>query len=115
LVANQPTINDEAVDLVNLLKDRSGGYLPESSGEEGQMNKLIDQKVFAFRKIHADLREIIKHDKCRACTCFHGDILAKVQDTLKRFNESEPEHKLDDIEADFERWTKDVDLLKAHG
>ena len=41
--------------------------------------------------------------------------LAKVQDALKRFNESEPERTLPEIEADFERWAKDVDLLKAHG
>ena len=76
---------------------------------------IAQQKAAAFRKIHAEFKEIIKHDKCRYCTCFHGDVLDKIQDTLKRFNESEPEHKLDEIEADFESWSKDVDLLKAHG
>lgn len=75
----------------------------------------IEQKVNAFRKIHADFKEIIKHGKCRYCTCFHGDVLEKVYDTLRRFNESEPKHSLDDIEANFETWAKDVDLLKAHG
>lgn len=77
--------------------------------------QAIEQKILAFRQIHNEFKEIIKHDKCRTCTCFHSDVLSKVQDTLKRFNESEPEHKLDEIEADFERWTKDVDHLKAHG
>lgn len=76
--------------------------------------QTVEQKVLAFKKIHADFKEIIKHDKCRYCTCFHGDVLDKVHDTLRRFNESEPKYKLDDIEADFESWAKDVDLLKAH-
>lgn len=75
----------------------------------------IEIKVLAFRQIHEALKAIIKHDKCRTCTCFHGDVLAKVQDALKSFNEREPGHKLPEIEADFERWGKDVDLLKAHG
>jgi hypothetical protein len=79
------------------------------------MKTVVEQKIVAFRKIHAELKEILTHDKCRACTCFHGDVLAKVQDTLKRFNESEPAHKLNEVEADFDRWAKDVDLLKAHG
>jgi len=75
----------------------------------------IEQKIRAFRQIHKELKAIIKHDKCRTCTCFHTDVLSKVQDTLKRFNESEPGYKLEEIEADFERWAKDVDPLKAHG
>jgi hypothetical protein len=79
------------------------------------MNPAVKDKIAAFRKIHADLKEILKHDKCRACTCFHGDVLGKVQETLKRFNENEPAHKLEDVEADFDKWAKDVDLLKAHG
>lgn len=78
-------------------------------------HQIAERKVFAFRKIHADFKEIIKGDKCLYCTCFQGDVLDKVHDTLKRFNESEPEHRLNDIEADFERWAKDVDPLKAHG
>ena len=79
------------------------------------MNTAVERKIAAFRKIHTDLKEILKQDRCRTCTCFHGDLLAKVQDTLKRFNESEPAHKLEDVEADFDRWVQDIDLLKAHG
>jgi hypothetical protein len=77
--------------------------------------QAAEQKILAFRQIHSTLKDIIKQDKCRTCTCFHDDVLAKVQDTLKRFNETQPEHRLDDIEADFERWTKHADPLKAHG
>jgi hypothetical protein len=77
--------------------------------------QVVEQKVFAFKQIHGALKDVVAHDTCRTCTCFHGDVLAKVQDALKRFNESEPEHTLPEIEADFERWAKDVDLLKAHG
>jgi hypothetical protein len=75
----------------------------------------FEQKVLAFRRVHAEFKEVVKHDKCRTCTCFHGDVLAKVRDTLKRFNESEPEYKLLEIESDFERWALEVDRLKAHG
>lgn len=77
--------------------------------------QAIEQKTLAFRQIHNEFKEIMKHEKCRTCTCFYSDVLSKVQDTLKRFNESEPTQKLDEIEADFERWTSEVDLLKAHG
>jgi hypothetical protein len=77
--------------------------------------KASEQKILAFQQIHHELKEIIKHDKCRTCSCFHADVLSKVQDTLRRFNENEPGHRLGEIEADFERWSKNVDLLKAHG
>jgi hypothetical protein len=77
--------------------------------------QAAEQKILAFRQINSTLKDIIKQDKCLTCACFHDDVLAKVQDTLKRFNETQPEHRLDDIEADFERWTKDADLFKAHG
>lgn len=77
--------------------------------------QAAEQKILAFKKIHAALKDIIKYDKCRTCTCFHRDVLAKIQDALKHFNESEPEYHLDDIKTDFESWTKDVDLLKSHG
>ena len=77
--------------------------------------QAVELKVLAFRKVHAAFKEVIGHDKCRYCTCFHGDVLDKVYDTLKRFNESDPERRLDEIEADFERWAKNIDLLKMHG
>jgi hypothetical protein len=89
----------------------SGGWNEDMVTEP----KIIEQKVIAFRKIHADFKEIVQQDKCRFCTCFHGDVLDKVHDTLKRFNESQPEHSLPDIQADFENWTIEVDLLKSHG
>lgn len=77
--------------------------------------QVIQQKVNAFQKIHAELSEIIKHDKCRYCTCFHGDVLDRVSDTLKHFNESQPEYGLNDIQEDFENWSKDIDQFKMHG
>ena len=77
--------------------------------------QVVEQKILAFKQIHGALKDVLAHAKCRPRTGFNGDVLAKVQDALKRFNESEPEHRLPDIEADFELWDKDVDLLKAHG
>jgi hypothetical protein len=73
------------------------------------------QKIEAFKKIHADFIDIVKHEKCRTCSCFYGDVLNKVYDKLKRVREIESNHDLLQIENDFERWLKDVDLLKAHG
>jgi len=77
--------------------------------------QAVQQKLSAFKKIHADFSDIIKHDKCRYCTCFHGDVLDKVHDALKRFNESLPEYSLKGIQDDFESWMKDLDLTKRHG
>jgi len=88
-------------------------YLSHIGGTMEQ--QIIQQKVLAFKKIHADFSDIIKHDRCRYCSCFHGDVLDKVYDSLKRFNESYPEHSLNDIQADFEGWTKDLDQFKMHG
>lgn len=76
---------------------------------------VTHQTVLAFQKIHADFSNIVKHDKCRYCSCFHGDVLDRVCDTLKRFNENQPEHSLDGIQADFENWRKDLDRFKLHG
>jgi hypothetical protein len=78
-------------------------------------SQIAEKKVIAIRKIHSDFKEIVKHEKCRTCSCFHGDILYTVYDTIKRFNESQPEHLLNDIHADFEIWSKNVDQLKMHG
>lgn len=77
--------------------------------------QVVEQKADAFRQIHNALKEVVSHKKCATCTCFHGDVLAKVQNALKQFNESEPENQLADIEADFERWSKEADPFTAHG
>lgn len=69
----------------------------------------------AFKKIHADFKDILKHEKCRTCSCFYGDVLNSIYDKIKRFREIESDHKLVEIENDFERWIKEADLLKAHG
>ncbi len=77
--------------------------------------QVAEQKAAAFRQIHKALKDVVKHKKCATCTCFHSDVLAKVQNALRQFNENKPEHKLADIEADFDRWAKAVDPFTAHG
>ena len=88
-------------------------YLSHIGGTMEQ--QIIQQKVLAFKNIHADFSDIIKHDRCRYCSCFHGDVLDRVCDTLKRFNENHPEHSLDAIQANFENWREDLDRFKLHG
>lgn len=77
--------------------------------------RILEEKAIAFRRIHADLKEVMKQDQCRLCSCFHADVLEKVYQTLKSFNDSEPEHRLVDILSDFEDWTRDFDRFKMHG
>ena len=78
-------------------------------------SQVLKEKILAFEKVHAALKDVVKHDKCRLCSCFHADVLEKVYQTLQCFNDSVPEHRLDEIQADFENWARDLDQLKLHG
>lgn len=76
---------------------------------------VLKEKILAFEKVHAALKDVVKHDKCRLCSCFHADVLEKVYLTLKCFNDIVPEHRLDEIQADFENWARDLHQFKLHG
>jgi hypothetical protein len=76
---------------------------------------IAKEKVLAITRIHKEFKEIIKHDKCRYCSCFHRDVLDKVYDRLKSFNAGQSVYNLKKIQADFENWARDLDLLKMHG
>jgi hypothetical protein len=78
-------------------------------------HSLNAQKIMAFKKIHADFRDIMKHEKCRTCACFYGDVLNGVYDKIKKFGEIENDPHLVEIENDFERWIREADSLKTHG
>ncbi len=78
-------------------------------------SQVLKDKVLAFKKIHADLKDVVKHYKCRLCSCFHADVLEKVYQALKSFNDNVPEYRLDEIQADFENWARDLDQFKLHG
>jgi hypothetical protein len=76
---------------------------------------LNAQKILAFKKIHADFQTIMKHEKCRTCACFYGDVLTGVYEKIRRFRETDPERSVAWIEKDFERWLREADALKTHG
>jgi hypothetical protein len=76
---------------------------------------LNAQKIMAFKKIHADFNDIMKHEKCRTCSCFYGDVLNSVYERIRRFREIEPDRSLAIIEHDLEHWLREADLLKTHG
>lgn len=73
------------------------------------------QKLSAFKKIHEDFKEILKYEKCRTCSCFYGDVLNSIYEKIKRFRAIESDHRLVEIENDFERWIKEADFLNMHG
>lgn len=73
------------------------------------------QKIIAFKKFYADLKDIISHEKCRTCSCFYGDVLNNVYEKIKKFQEIESDQNLVQIGNDFDRWIKEAELLKAHG
>ena len=74
-----------------------------------------ETKINAFQKIHAEFEDILKHEKCRSCSCFYADVLNSILVKLKIFRDGESDHRLAAIENDLERWVKDADLLKMHG
>jgi hypothetical protein len=73
------------------------------------------QKIKAFERIHTDFQEILKHEKCRTCACFYGDVLNSIYDKIKGFQKTESQRRLVEIEKDFERWIKEAAFLKMHG
>jgi hypothetical protein len=78
-------------------------------------SSLNAQKIMAFKKIHADFRDIMKHEKCRTCACFYGDVLNSVYEKVRDFNEIEPDRPVARIEKDFERWLSEAARRKTHG
>jgi len=73
------------------------------------------QKIAAIKKIHAEFEDILKHEKCRSCSCFHGDILNSLFEKISRFRKAESDDSLVKIQDDFARWIKEADFLKMHG
>jgi hypothetical protein len=73
------------------------------------------QKIEAFERIHSDFQEILQHEKCRTCSCFYADVLNSIYDKIKRFRKTESDHRLVEIESDFEHWIKEAAFLNMHG
>jgi len=74
-----------------------------------------EQKIKAVKTIHAEFQDILKHEKCRTCSCFYGDVLTSIYEKIKKFRKIESDHSLADIENDFERWIKEANFLNMHG
>jgi len=74
-----------------------------------------DQKIDAFKKIHADLSDIVTLKKCRTCACFYKDVLNIVYEKIRSFREIESDNSLAGIEDDFARWVKGATLQQTHG
>ena len=73
------------------------------------------QKINAVKTIHAEFENILKHEKCRTCSCLYGDVLNGILEKIKTLNMTNPDPKIARIESDFERWTKEADVLNMHG
>ena len=74
-----------------------------------------EQKIKAIKTIHAEFQDILKHEKCRSCSCFYGDVLNSTFEKIKRFRTTIADYTLTKIEKDFEHWIKEAGLLKLHG
>lgn len=74
-----------------------------------------EQKINAVKKIHADFIDILKHEKCRSCSCFYGDVLISVFEKIKKLRKTESDYSLIKIEEDFDSWIKEANSLKMHG
>ena len=76
---------------------------------------LKEQKIAAFQKIHGDFREIMKKERCRACSCFYGDVLSQVYEKIRSFQEVNSDLTVKKIQNDFEKWLKASGPLNMHG
>jgi hypothetical protein len=73
------------------------------------------QKINVVKAIHTEFENILKHEKCRTCSCLYGEVLNGILEKIKAFNKNRSNQKLARIESDFERWMKEADVLKMHG
>jgi hypothetical protein len=73
------------------------------------------QKIKAIKTIHAEFKDILKHEKCRTCSCFYGDVLNTTFEKIKHFGTTRADYGLSEIEKDFENWIKEAGFLKMHG
>ena len=76
---------------------------------------LNETKINALQKIHAEFKDILKHEKCRSCSCLYADVLNSILAKIRTYRNGETDHRLVAIENDFERWVKEADFLKMHG
>ena len=75
----------------------------------------IETKINALQKIHAEFKDILRHEKCRTCSCLHADVLNIILEKITTFRNGVSDHRLVAIENDFEHWVNDADLFKMHG
>ena len=80
-----------------------------------RITSCYELKISAFKKIHADFKDIMKHEKCRTCACFYGDVLNGVYEKIKSFRQAEFDQGLLEVKQDFEHWLRDANFLKTHG
>ena len=79
-------------------------------------SSMVNEAKFkAVEKIHTEFKDILKHEKCRTCSCFYADVLNIIFEKIKTFRNGNPDLRLVAIENDFERWVKEADFLKMHG
>lgn len=82
---------------------------------EADSSMVNEAKINAVEKIHAEFKAILKHEKCRTCSCFYADVLNIVLEKINTFRKGNPDLRLVGIENDFERWVKEADFFKMHG
>lgn len=79
------------------------------------LDSLKEHKICAFKKIHADLKRIMQHERCRTCSCLYADVMSTIYDRIRHFQEKEFSSRLTQIQRDFEGWLKDANTLEVHG
>jgi hypothetical protein len=82
---------------------------------KSSQSSITEQKLTAVAQIYAELRDILKNEKCRSCSCFFADVLNSTLDKIRIFRKATSDKRLTAIENDFEHWIKDADFLKMHG
>lgn len=75
---------------------------------------LNEQKINTFKSVHAEFKTILENEKCRSCSCFYREVLEAIYKKLRRFQQSECDNRLVEIEKDFKSWIQTGGLLKMH-
>lgn len=72
--------------------------------EEKNIMDVFQEKIAAIRQVHQAFAEIIRHDKCRTCSCLHGDMMAAILTVIRDIGKYKDAPELVAAENDFSEW-----------
>jgi len=66
---------------------------------------ILNEKIIAIENVHREFVKIMKHERCRTCSCLHADMMASIIDTIQDVsNNIKDDIRLTNAGRDFSKW-----------